>query len=78
MWVQAYKKTWHVPWSTTNSLHTFPTAEGGHECPLSSGVLTQALLQHVGQCMQHEDVVKKIYTSAISTHIDRVALQLTY
>jgi len=59
IWVQAYKNAWHVPWSSTNSLYTFPTAEGGHECPLPSGVLTQALLQHVDQCMRHEDVVKK-------------------
>jgi len=27
--------------------------ECGRECPLPSGVLTQALLQHVDQCMQH-------------------------
>jgi hypothetical protein len=40
IWVQAYKNGWHVPWSTANSLYTFPTAEGGHECPLPSGVLT--------------------------------------
>jgi len=46
-WAQAYKNAWHVPWSSANSLYTFPTAEGGHECPLPSGVLTQALLQHV-------------------------------
>jgi len=58
--VQAYTNAWHVPWSTANSLYTFPTAEGGHECPMPSGVLTQALLQHVDQCKQHEDVVKKI------------------
>ena len=42
----------------SKSLYTFPIADGGHECPLPSGVLTQALLQHVDQCMQHEDVVK--------------------
>jgi len=60
IWVQAYKNKWHVPWSSTNSLYTFPTAEGGHECPLPSGLLAQALLLHVDQCMQHEDVVKKI------------------
>ena len=59
MWVSAYKNTWHVPWSSANSLYTCPTAEGGHEWPLTSGVLTQALLQHVDQCMRHEDVVKK-------------------
>jgi len=59
IWVQAYKNVWHVPWSTTNSLYTFSTAESGHECPLQSGELTQALLQHVDQCMRHEDVVKK-------------------
>jgi len=68
-------KTWQVPWSSANSLYTFPTAERGHECPLLSGVLTQALLQHVDQCMRHEDVVKN-YASAVSTHIHRVALQL--
>jgi len=45
------------------SIH-LPTAEGGHECPLPSGVLTQALLQHVDQCMRHEDVVKKKFTLA--------------
>ena len=28
IWVQAYKNAWHVPWSTTNSLYTFLTAEG--------------------------------------------------
>jgi len=60
MWVQAYKNTWHVPWSSANSLYTFPTAEGGHECPLPSGVFTQALLKHVDQCMRHEDVIKKL------------------
>jgi len=58
--VQAYKNAWHVPWSSANSLYTFLTAEDGHECPLSSGELTQALLQHVDQCMRHEDVVKKL------------------
>jgi len=62
IWVQAYKNAWHavVLWSSANSLYAFPTAEGGHECPLPSGVLTQALLQHVDQCMWHEDVVKKL------------------
>jgi len=60
IWIQAYKNAWHIPWSSVNSLYTFPTADGGHECPLPSGVPTQALLQHVDQCMQHEDVVKKI------------------
>jgi len=58
IWVQAYKNAWHVLWSSANSLYTFPTAEGGHQCPLSSGVLRQALLQHVDQCMRHEDIVK--------------------
>jgi len=56
IWVQAYKNAWHVPWSSSNSLY----AESGHECPLPSGVLTQALLQHVDQCMRHEDAVTKI------------------
>jgi len=60
IWVKAYENAWHVPWSSANSLYTFPTAEGGHECPLPSGVLMQALLQHVDQCMRHEDVVKTI------------------
>ena len=60
IWVQAYRNAWDVPWSSANSLYTFPTAEGGHECPLLSGVLTQALLQHVDQCMRHEDVLKKL------------------
>ena len=78
IWVQAYIGAWHVPWSRANSLYTFPTAEGGHECTLPSGVLTQALLQHVDQCMRHEDVVKKMYAIAVCTHIDRVALQLIY
>jgi len=40
IWVQAYKNAWHVIWSTVKYLYTFPTAESGHECPLSSGVLT--------------------------------------
>jgi len=57
IWVQAYKIAWHVSWSSINSLYTFPSAEGGHECPLPSEVLTQALLQHIDQCMRHEDVV---------------------
>jgi len=40
----------------------------------------QALLQHVDQCMRHEDVVIFNYASTISTgtHIDRMALQLIY
>jgi len=48
IWVRAYKNARHVPWSSANSLYTFPTAEGGHECPIPclSGVLTQVLLQH--------------------------------
>jgi len=66
IWVQAYKNAWHVPWSTANSLYTFPTAEGAHECPLPSGVLTQALLRHVDQCMRHEDVVKKIMLAQLA------------
>ena len=78
IWVQAYQNAWHVPWSSANSLYTFPTAESGYECPLPSGVLTQALLQHVDQCMRHEDVFKKNCASTVSTHIDRVALQLIY
>ena len=60
IWVQAYTNACHVPWSSAKSLYTFPTAEGGQKCPLSSGVLTQALLQHVDQCMRHEDVVQKL------------------
>jgi len=60
IWVQAYNTARHVAWSTANSLDTFPTAEGGHGWPLPSGVFTQALLQHVDQCMRHEDVVKKV------------------
>jgi len=24
IWVQAYKNAWHVPWSSANSLYTFP------------------------------------------------------
>jgi len=76
IWVQACKNVWHIPWSTANLLYTFPIAEGGHECPLSSEVLLQALLQHVDQCMQREDVAKIKYASAISTHHDRMALQL--
>jgi len=47
IWVQAYKNAWHAPWSSANFLYTFPTREGDHECPLPSGVLTQALLQHL-------------------------------
>jgi len=45
IWVQVYKNAWHVPWSSSNSLYTFPTAEGGHECPLPSGVPTQAAVR---------------------------------
>jgi len=77
IWVPAYKNAWHVPWSTDNFLYTFPTAKGGHWCPMPSGVLKQALLQHVDKCMRHEDVVKK-NAGAISAHTDRVALQLVY
>jgi len=65
--VQAFKNAWHVPsWSSTNSLYTFPTEECGHECPLPSGVLTQALLQVVDQCMRHEDVIKKIMPAQLA------------
>jgi len=46
--------------------------------PCRQRVLTQALLKHIDKCMQHENVVKKKYASAISTHIDRMALQLIY
>jgi len=66
IWVQAYKNAWHVPWSSAISLYTFPTAQGGHECPLPSGVLRQALLQHVDQCMRREDVVKKIMLAQLA------------
>jgi len=66
IWVQAYKNAWHVPWSSANSLYTFPTAEGGNELPLPSDVLTQALLQHVDQCMRHEDVVKKLMLAQLA------------
>ena len=59
-WVQAYNNAKHVPWSSVNSLYTFPTAEGGHECTLPSGVLTQALLQHVNQCMRHENIIENL------------------
>jgi len=75
--VQAYKIAWHVPWSTVNSLYTFPTAEGGHECPLPSGVLTQALLQHVDNACGIK-MLHKNHASAVSKHIGRVALQLIY
>jgi len=60
IWAQSCKNAWHVPWSTANSSYTFPTADGGHEWPLPSGVLTQALLQPVDQCVRHEDVVIKV------------------
>ena len=45
IWVQAYTNAWHVPWSTSNSLYTFSTAEGGHECPLL--VTRRRLGEHV-------------------------------
>jgi len=69
IWVQVYKleNAWHVPWSSANSLYTFPTAQGGHGCPLPSGVLMQALLQHVDQCMRHEDVVKQNMLAHLAT-----------
>jgi len=35
-------------------------------CPLPSEILMQALLQHVDQCMQHEDVVKKIMLAQLA------------
>jgi len=66
IWVQAYKNAWHVPWSTSNALHTFSTAEGGHECPLPSGVLMQALLQHVDKYMRQQDVVKKVMLAQLA------------
>jgi len=66
IWVQAYKNAWHVPWSTAKSLYTFPTAKGGHECPLQSEELVQALLQYVDQCMRHEDVVKTIMLAQLA------------
>jgi len=34
----AYKNAWHVPWSTANSVYSFPTVDGGHEFPLPSGL----------------------------------------
>ena len=86
IWVQAYKYAWHVPWSSANSLYTFPTAEGGHECPLPSGVLTQACRQEYSRrpcCSTLTNACgmkmsQKNYASTVSTHIDRVALQLIY
>jgi len=33
LWMLMATNAWHVPWSVANSLYTFPTAEGGHECP---------------------------------------------
>jgi len=30
-WYKRIKNPWHVPWSSANSLYTFPTAEGGHQ-----------------------------------------------
>ena len=66
IWVQAYENAWHVSWSTANSLYTFPTAEGGNECPLPSRVFTQALLKHDDQCMQHEDIVEKIMLAQLA------------
>ena len=50
---------------------------GGHECPLPSEVLTQALLQHVDPCIGMQMLSPK-YASAVSMHIDRVTLQLIY
>ena len=41
---------------SANSPYTSPTAEGDHECPLPSGVLTQTLLQHVDHCIWRENV----------------------
>jgi len=64
--LQVYKNAWHVPCSATNSLYTFPTAECGHECPLPPGVLTQALLQHVDQCMWPADVVIEIMLAQLA------------
>ena len=56
--VQAYRNAWYVPCS----LYTLPVtiAEGGHECPLPSGILMQTLLQHVDQCMRYENALKQI------------------
>ena len=37
-----------------------------HICPLPSGVLTQALLQHIDQCMRHEDAVQNIMLAQLA------------
>jgi len=47
------------------SVH-LPNCRGGHEGPLPSGVLTQALLQHVDQCLRHEDIVKQIMLAQLA------------
>ena len=58
----------NLQWTTFRSFSYVRTVRTKREC--------EALLQHVDQCMRHEDAVKKNYDSTVSTHIDRVALQL--
>ena len=38
IWVHAYKNAWHVPWSSANSLYTFPTAEDDPEWSTHTGL----------------------------------------
>jgi len=74
IWVKAYKNVRHVTYHGQLQIPyrytTFPTAESGHECPLPSGVLTQALLQHVDQCMLHEDVVNAIMLAQLARTLE--------
>ena len=62
---------WHVPWSTANSVYTFPGSEASHPYPLPSGVLTLALLQHADQYMRHDDVVRKIMLAQLARILEK-------
>jgi len=60
IWVYAYRNAWHVSGQAQTPCTPSQLQRVARGCPLPSRILTQALMQHVDQCMRHEDDVKKL------------------
>ena len=58
IWVQAYKKAWHLPQSTASDIFTLPVEQGGLGLPRPIGIMTQEMCRHLQRCLRHEDAAK--------------------
>jgi len=69
-----YQHKYFINTKTSSLAQLQVKPQSGHECLLPTGVLTQALLQQIDQCIRYE-MLWKNHAGAFSTRIEKMSLQ---